>query len=208
MVKRSLLSGEGGCIGGRAAQLALLDDGRQLRMDPLCRNSREERAEIDGRRRKGDGKRGLRSQQPGQIGFEAVLGRRVFGDGSAERDDPLAQFGDKGGFLAEGRPEDAIREDGLYGGVIAEGARQLISGEVKVQPKMGIEAAIALWRMTGDAGADGMVDVMREMVQKGHIGADTPLGKAFAERQSKLNAKSNPEPVADADMTNAEIQSG
>ena len=91
--------------------------------------------------------------------------------------------------------------------IIAEGARQLIDGEVKVQPKMGIEAAIALWRMTGDAGADGMVDVMRDMVQKGHIGAETPLGKAFAERQAKLNAKSNPEP-ADADMTDAKIQSG
>ena len=86
--------------------------------------------------------------------------------------------------------------------IIAEGVRQLMSGEVKVPPKMGIEAAIALWRMTGDAGADSMVEVMRDMVQKGHIGADTPLGKAFAERQNKLNAKSNPEPA------DAEIQSG
>lgn len=87
--------------------------------------------------------------------------------------------------------------------IIAEGARQLMSGEVKVPPKMGIEAAIALWRMTGDAGSDSMVEVMRDMVQKGHIGADTPLGKAFAERQAKLNAKPNGDKPTDA-----EIQSG
>lgn len=89
--------------------------------------------------------------------------------------------------------------------VIAESARQIMTGEVKIPPKMGVEASLALWRMSGDSGGNEMVEAMIDMVKSKPVSADSPLGKAYAERQAKLaqteSVETAPpsEPVADAE---------
>lgn len=69
--------------------------------------------------------------------------------------------------------------------IIAEGARQLVTGEVKVPPKMGIEAAIALWRMSGDTGSNDLIEAIIDITKK-PVDKDSPLGKAYTARQVTL----------------------